>query len=691
MGTLEVFLCVFVGHFVAVQSVINEQDATFPRDFPGFFGNMVPFPFERQFFTPFDTIFSSWRTPTPDFHMLAELPPIMHIPKVEVFCNESKLTVLVDKRSNGFILTGEEMQLGDSCYSNRELPHQFVFTYSLDECGTARVMQSGVEVYTNSLHLNLRKPPSTWWHTPSTVPISCIPKRSSDNPHYFISPPLPEKSKTFNIKAMNPSWTSSAESNVYKRGQVVNLQVSAKTRPEQQLFIQSCFVSVSPEPQTNPRHAVIMNKGCTAPLGSQHAVVQFVASNRTDVVNFVFNTSYLISELYIHCSVLISDQGVTSGSKSCNYNVFQSRWEDLSGTEEVCECCSSKCKSLSVKHLSEGAKAIVSIGPLIIVDKTLERSPEQSLPEPQETSSAPAGDSMQSDGAATGQMIFSGTSLSRNEFSSPPQGVVIVSQDPVARLTLWLPGKMQDAGNGKSSGSESEDNLTVQLKASDTESKDLTELQPSATDQMSLSTRTNEVGDQNADEQKREAESDLNFLTLVSGWVIPPHLEEAAIAEESQRKMRFGRSEIFGTEASREADIPLEAQMSVNVPNQNDLNHMRDQLAQRQGDAAVMPQDGTNNPRPILRSKIEFSKGMDGSQRLSYEEEVVRQQDRKGEPTQKGLRSTFLDLLSFGIFLNEPRLRAVRSALGESRGAGRSRDTLHAGVSSYSPFLPGGF
>ncbi|XP_051801470.1 zona pellucida protein C [Acanthochromis polyacanthus] len=120
---------------------------------------------------------------------------------------------------------------------------------------------------------------------------------------------------------MTSSWTSTADSNIYKRGQVVNLQVSAEMRPDEQLFIQSCFVSASPEPQTRPRHAVIMNKGCTSPLGSPHAVVQFVVSNKADVVNFILNTSNLISELYIHCSVLISDQGVTSGSKSCNYNL----------------------------------------------------------------------------------------------------------------------------------------------------------------------------------------------------------------------------------------------------------------------------------------------------------------------------------------------------------------------------------
>lgn len=76
----------------------------------------------------------------PDFHMLADLPPIMNVPKVEVFCDESKLTLLVDKMSNGVPLAAEEIQLGDGCFSNRDLPSQFVFTYGLDECGTTPVV-----------------------------------------------------------------------------------------------------------------------------------------------------------------------------------------------------------------------------------------------------------------------------------------------------------------------------------------------------------------------------------------------------------------------------------------------------------------------------------------------------------------------------------------------------------------------
>ncbi|XP_035529329.1 zona pellucida protein C [Morone saxatilis] len=649
MGTIEIVLCVFVGHFVAVQSVMSEQDARYPQHFPGFFDNIMPFPFKRHFdFPPYDTIFSSWRTQAPDFHMLAEFPPLMGLPQVEVFCDESKLTLLVDKRSSGVMLTREEIQLGNGCYSNRELPNQFVFTYGLDECGTTRVMQNGLAMFTNSLHVNFKKPPSTGWQAPSTVYISCIPKRSYANPNFFVSTTLAENDKTLNIKAMNPSWTSTVESNIYKRGQVVNLQVSATARPEQQqqqLFIQSCFVSASPDPQTRPRHAVIMNKGCTAPLGSHHAVVEFVASKRADVVNFVVNTSYLISELYIHCSVLLSDQGVTSGSKFCNYNVIQSRWEDLGGTAEVCECCSSKCKG---KHLPEDAKAIVSTGPLVIVDKDVETSPGPAVSEPQETSSAPVTGSMQSDASGAAAEIVSGSSIPRSRLSSPPQGVVVVSQDPAARLTLWLPGQVQDTEHSENTGSESEDNLTVQVQASDTASNDLPELQPSTKDQESLlNTPTNKIEDQN-----------LNFLTLVDGWIIPPQLEKAAIGDESLRRTwRFGLS---GTDATQEVDVPLLDDITINVLNQNDLHQMREDLAQRPKDAAVTLQEGINDIGPVIRSKLEFSKGMDGSQMLSYEEEMVKQQEGEGvirragmagikkgiqERRQKGLRSTFLDFL----------------------------------------------
>lgn len=141
MGTIKLFLCIFAGHWITVQSVASQQDATFPRDSPGLFDNQAPLQLEDNFdFKPYDTIFSSWQTGTPDFHMLAELPPMMTVPRVQVFCDRSQLILLVDKRSNGVALTADEIQLGDGCYSNRELSNHFIFVYGYDQCGTTHVV-----------------------------------------------------------------------------------------------------------------------------------------------------------------------------------------------------------------------------------------------------------------------------------------------------------------------------------------------------------------------------------------------------------------------------------------------------------------------------------------------------------------------------------------------------------------------
>ncbi|XP_028251799.1 zona pellucida protein C [Parambassis ranga] len=629
MGTLQAFLCIFIAHLVAPQSVRKYQDATFSQDYAAFLEN-VPFPSERRFdLPPYDTIFSSWRTRTPDFHMLSEFPPIMSAPRVQVFCDESKLTLLVDKRAYGFQLTGEDVWLGDGCYRTREVLHQFIFTYGFDQCGTTRDMQNGLEVFTNSIHLNL-KPLPVWWKIPPSIQVSCIPKRPYSNPDFFVSTPL-MKSKSFSIKAMNPSWSSTADSNVYERGQVINLQISAKTRPDQQLFIQSCFVSASPEPQTRPRQAVIMNKGCTAPVGSSHAAVHFVASNKADVVNVVLNTSYLVSEMYIHCSVLISDLGVTISSKSCNYNLILSRWEELSGDVEVCDCCLSKCKGLS-----HGAKALVSAGPLVMVDKYSETSPAPAVSEPQEPFNSPEPSSMQSDAPEPAEdMIVIGTSLSRSKNTSPPQHVVTEGQGPAARLMPWLPGQV-------------------------------TELQPSERALNGVPKTEESLKNPATYENEEHGHGafmrDQHSFTMLDGWLIPPPRDNVAIAEEFQRNTGFGSGR-FST-----VDLTLPAEFSINylllhdepkspepgnaafaeesqrkkwMPADTDyLNQISNELAQLHMDAALVSEQETANVQPIIRSKVEFSKGADGSQSLSYEEEMKQE----GKKT-KGLKSTFLYLL----------------------------------------------
>lgn len=135
MGTAAAFLCALVGCAVAATG----EDEAFPPRHPGFFENL--FRFEQDFDFPWhDTIFSSGRTWRPDFHVLGELPSFAGVPRVEVFCDQSKLTVLVEKKVGRAPLTADELQLGDGCHSNQDLPNQHVFAYGADECGTTRAV-----------------------------------------------------------------------------------------------------------------------------------------------------------------------------------------------------------------------------------------------------------------------------------------------------------------------------------------------------------------------------------------------------------------------------------------------------------------------------------------------------------------------------------------------------------------------
>ncbi|XP_041828006.1 zona pellucida protein C [Melanotaenia boesemani] len=664
MGTIHQVLCIFLGRFIAAIS-LGYEDAMFPHDFESFLENDKLFPFERNIdFLPFDNIFSSWRTWAPDFSMLAEFPPTMNVPRVQVFCDESKLTLLVDKKSSGLTLTKEEMQLGNGCYSNKELPNQFAFVYDLDQCGTTLVLQNGLQAFTNSLHLNLKKTTPTWWQALTTVYIYCIPKRLNKNADFAPTPAV--NALSFNIQAMDPSWTNAAESNIYKRGNMIHLQVSAQIGPYQQLFIHSCFVSASPEPHTRPRHAVVLNKGCSSSLGSPHTVAQFAASNRADVVNLMLNTSNLISELYIHCNLVVSDEGVTSVSKSCNYDVIQSRWEDLSGDVEVCGCCSSKCKGPSVKNLPEDFRGMVNIGPLEIVDN-IETSP--ALPDLETQISNTRPNSVQSVTPEPVEDVTLFDSSVSSKLPASPQGVVLVRQDPDARLTLWLPGQVQ-AELGNDIISQSEDGSLNQVMQSDDTSYPETH----------LNYLQNEINGKAVKDYK-SVSLDMNILP-VAEW--PPQYH-AAFGEGFQRKSRLVRSGDSDAEGAQ-ADPSLPTEISINLMlvkkpkpiildsnivteesqkwmpvemdlndlKQSDFNPVKDEQPQMQMDTPVMEEQVA---QPVIRSKLEFSKSVDGSQTLSYEEEVKR--DGKGvlgrcerdatcgkrETRMKGLRSTFLYLL----------------------------------------------
>lgn len=130
-------------------------------------------------------------------------------------------------------------------------------------------------------------------------------------------------------------------------------------------------------------------------------------------------------------------------------------------------------------------------------------------------------------------------------------------------------------------------------------------------------------------EGSRKLASDLLEVQNVVQESENPHPNKIG---ESPVKIWLAKFGFVGKNSAAEAGSPLLPEMDV--PNV-------EVLGQRQA-------------RPVIRSKLEFSKRMDGSQTLSYEEEVARKDEdhgisdclmrNRGRP---GLRSAFLDLIRY--------------------------------------------
>ncbi|XP_043118490.1 zona pellucida protein C [Puntigrus tetrazona] len=251
--------------------------------------------------------------------------------------------------------------------------------------------------------------------------------------------------RSFSLRIMNSSWTGPADTNVFHRGDQLYLQVSGSPVSGQQLYVQSCHASSSPNHTNKPEVALIINKGCVA---SKESLVKFVMQ-QPDRVNLIVRTSSLkSSESYIHCKVYLTNLGVTPTTKSCNYNKMKSSWVDLGGHTSVCDCCRRRCRNLIERvelPISLDLTADVSTGPFILKDQ---ESTAQATPLPLSDLSTKSSPTAKDD--ADKRWIMAGTSFSGHSVQNvdtaspwpvPPGfgGVMVISQGLGSDLSMWLP------------------------------------------------------------------------------------------------------------------------------------------------------------------------------------------------------------------------------------------------------------
>lgn len=282
--------------------------------------------------------------------------------------------------------------------------------------------------------------------------------------------------------------------------------------------------------------------------------------------------------------------------------------------------------------------------------------------EPQASSTSPA----RSSSPVEAEDAVSGSLFLQRELPLSQQGVVVVSQDPTSRLTLWLPGQA-DAEYGKDMTTLT-DGFSVQLSPNG----NYLEVKPPTA--SSILQSPSEAADPTMSGSEVDKLWDMNIHT-VDVWPIPTQTENT---EDFQKQNGFGRS-TSPDEAT--GDFPNEIGVSllllehpkplqknqVDVVEEPPKKHLPDQtggkgtnksdFSEEEPSGINMDEILTEEVNPIIRSKLEFSKGPDGSQKLSYEEELNQtegklvQRRAAGEertrkvPRLKGLRSTFMYLM----------------------------------------------
>ena len=264
------------------------------------------------------------------------------------------------------------------------------------------------------------------------------------------------------------------------------------------------------------------------------------------------------------------------------------------------------------------------------------------------TSLGHLGDSFQSSGAEAMQSDAAFAVVTEYQASSAP-GVqdsrvqsevneipeiplVVRSQGPVARLTMWLPGGQRTAQPLP------EPEMTPSLpSASEAPESGLNETQidPAATgEDLPLRPGSDESNG-------KDASSDAGMRTpaMVDGYPIPEASEKPSLLEESKRK-RWG----WRPKATRDFK---------DLANMNNLSEEK------------RPEERSNQrSSPVIRSRVQFTKSLDGSQTLSYEEDVIKQKDKPkmrssgkddfvnvSQKTGQRALYTFLELLKYDLYI----------------------------------------
>ncbi|XP_069051891.1 uncharacterized protein [Lepisosteus oculatus] len=278
---------------------------------------------------------------------------------VSVSCADSDMVIRVKQSLYGFSSYDGQLTLGSNCGNNSMDPisGDLLFSYSLQECDSQRLMSPGYIAYRNVLHYVPSQRAQQDGVPRINVDIQCSYTWQEND------------FDRFSLTLMNSAWTAASLANVYSMGDVLHFQARGYLQSRgERLFLKSCYATLSKDPQSLPQYSIIENYGCmNKDLGADS---RFHSPRADDAIHFSVDTKELkvASKMYLHCVVFMSRWKAEPHTKSCSFNVVRKIWEDLEYARAVCDCCDANCTASPLTSLITD---VVSTGPILIEDTPL--------------------------------------------------------------------------------------------------------------------------------------------------------------------------------------------------------------------------------------------------------------------------------------------------------------------------------
>ncbi|KAM4749246.1 zona pellucida sperm-binding protein 3-like, partial [Rhinophrynus dorsalis] len=271
-----------------------------------------------------------------------------------------QVTVQRDLYGNGRLVKASDLTLGPRrCTpSSLSTDTDVIFQNGLQECGTVLQMTRDLLIYSTNLTYNptpSRNSPIIR-SNPATVPIQCYYHRHGNVSSKAIRPTwIPysstvstEERLSFSLHIMSDDWRSKRTSNVFRLGEVFNIEASLDTENHvpMTIFIDSCVATLTPDINSSPRYEIINQNGCLVDGKQEDSSSAFVSPRpQPDKLQFTVDafrfTGTDSSTIYITCNIRAAaiSQDPDRMNKACSFSKTSNRWTAESGPTGICSCC----------------------------------------------------------------------------------------------------------------------------------------------------------------------------------------------------------------------------------------------------------------------------------------------------------------------------------------------------------------